>query len=70
VAKWRDAIAKTILIDMDDEIEIMLLHDFIAEGDHLFEIPGGINMQERERDWGGVEGFPCQVKNYGGIFSD
>ena len=47
-----------------------LLHDLVAEGDHLGELPAGVHMQEREGYAAGIEGLARQMQQHGGILAD
>jgi hypothetical protein len=48
----------------------MHLYNFIAESNHLFEVPSRIYMQKREWNWRGIEGLAREVQDYCGIFAD
>ena len=43
---------------------------FVAKGDHLAELPGRIDMQQREWRRSGGEGFAGEMQHDAGIFAD
>ena len=49
VVEGVDVLLDAVGIDVDDEIEAEPLGGFIAEGDHVAELPAGIDMHQRER---------------------
>ncbi len=65
-----DPVSKSILVDMSDESEPMLCDDPIAEGDHLLEVPGRIDVVEWEGDRRGIEGLSREVEDDGRVLAD
>lgn len=58
------------MVGVDDEIEAERSRLRVAEGDHLPEFPGGVDMHDLEGDGAGVKGLARQVQQNRGIFSD
>ena len=65
-----DAVAHAVLVDVDQQVEAELLRHLVAERDHLAELPGRVDMQERERRLGGIERLHRQMQQHRGILAD
>ena len=59
-----------VLVDVDDQIEAKPARRFVAEGDHLAELPGRIDVQQRKRRLGRIEGLHRHMKHDARIFAD
>src|SRR6187402_1157385 len=70
MGNWRDAVAHALLVDMHHEIDAETLRLAVAEGDHLAELPGGIDMEERERRLRRVERLHGEMHHDGGVLAD
>ena len=55
VIKGVDTLLHTLLVGMHYQIESVLLAKAVAEGDHVPELPGRINMKEREGRLGRIK---------------
>ena len=55
---------------MDDEIEAEPPHLGIAKLDHLAELPGGVDVEQRKWRLARIEGFQRQMQHDRGIFAD
>ena len=58
-----DALAHAVLVDVDQKIDAEIGRHLVAEGDHLPELPGRVDMQERERRLGRIEGLHRQMQH-------
>ena len=58
------------LVGVHDEIEAELARGAIAEGDHVAELPGGVDVQQRERRLGRIERLARQMQQDGGVLAD
>ena len=65
-----DAALHAVLIDMDDQIETQPLRRLVTERDHLPELPGGVDMQQRKWRLGGIERLHRQMQHDRGILAD
>lgn len=70
VADGRYPGREPLMVGVDDEIEAERSRLRVAEGDHLPEFPGGVDMHDLEGDGAGVKGLARQVQQNRGIFSD
>ncbi len=70
VAEWSDALRQPGLIGVDDQVEPQRAHRLVAKRNHLAELPGGIDVQQRERRLGRVERLHRQMQKYGAILAD
>ena len=59
-----------LLIDMHQQFEPVPRHHPVAERNHFPEFPGGIDMQQRKRQFAGIKRLQRQVQHHGGVFSD
>ena len=57
----RDAVLHALLVGMHDEIEAEPLRLGVAKLDHLAELPGGVDVQQRERRLG-RDRTPCSAR--------
>ncbi len=65
-----DALLEPCAIDVDDQIEPETLHGFIAKPDHVAEFPGGVDVQQRERQIRRMECLPCQMQHDRRVLAD
>lgn len=65
-----NAILNGLFVGVDDQIKIELSRRLIAECDHLAELPGGVDMEDRKRNTTGMEGFSAQVQENTGVLAD
>ena len=66
----RDAVSDPLLVDMDDEIDAEPPRLVVAKGDHLAELPGGIDMEQRERRLCRIERLQREMHHHRGILAD
>ena len=66
----RDAVAHALLIGMHHEIDAEPLRLAVAEGDHLAELPGGIDVQQRERRLRRIERLHGEMHHDRGVLAD
>jgi hypothetical protein len=65
-----DARLHAVVVDVDDEIDAEAPRRFVAERDHLPELPRGVHMHEREGRLGRVERLHGQVHHDGAVLAD
>ena len=65
-----DAARHAVLVGVHDEVEAQLARGAIAEGDHVAELPGGIDVQQRERRLGRIERLARQMQQHRGVLAD
>ena len=53
---------------MDDELHACFLGNTVSKLDHLFELPGRIDVDERKRGNTRIEGFASQVEHNRTVF--
>ena len=71
VGERADALLHAFFVDVDDQIPAKLVtNEILAERDHLLELPGRVDVHQRERRLGGVESLFGQPDHYGRIFAD
>src|SRR5439155_14000244 len=70
VREWIDPAAKAVLVDVYEQVEIVLLRHPVAEGVHLAELPGRVDMQEREGRLRGMERLACEVQHHRAVLAD
>ena len=63
------ALVDGVLHARDLQPDSELFHELVAEGDGFVEVVAGIDVQQRERDAAGMEGFPREVRHHDGVFS-
>ena len=56
-----DVVAHAVLVDVHQKVEAELFRHVIAKGDHLAELPGGVDMQEGKWRLGRIKGLHRQV---------
>ena len=66
----RNAALQPVLVDVDDQIEAEPSRRLVAKGDHLAELPGRVDMQQRERGLGRIEGLHRHMQHDARIFAD
>ena len=65
-----DAALHAVLVDMDDQIEREPAGGLVAKRNHLAKFPGGVDVQQRERKWRGIEGLDGKVQHDAGVLAD
>lgn len=70
MAQRRDAARLALRIDVDEEVEPVLARDLVAKRDHLLELPGRIDMEERKGQPSGCKGLHGEVQEHRGILAD
>jgi hypothetical protein len=65
-----DVAGKAFVVGMHDEVEPKRAHGPVAEGDHVAELPGGVHVQQRERQLRRPEGLAREMQQHGRIFAD
>jgi hypothetical protein len=70
VAQRADAVAHALFVDVDEKLEPQLGGHRVAEGDHLAELPGRVDMQEWKGRAGRMERLHRQVQHDGGVLAD
>ena len=58
-----------LCVGVDEKFEAKVFNMAITKFDHLFEFPGGVNVQQRKRGLAWIESLKCEVQHDGGIFS-
>jgi hypothetical protein len=59
-----DAARHALLVDVHDQVEPELMRGAIAEGDHGAELPGRVDVQQRERRLARPERLARQMRQY------
>ena len=62
--------AHAVLVDVDDQLEAELCGALVAERDHLAELPGGVDMQQREGDAARIKRLQRQMQQHRRILAD
>ena len=70
MADRADAALEPVLVDVDDEIEPELARRAVAEGDHVAKLPGGVDMQQGERQLAGMKGLARQMQHHRRVLAD
>jgi len=70
VANRSDPLLDALLIDVHHQIQAKLRRSLIAEVDHLFELPGGIDMQQRKGQLCRIECFDGEMQEDGAVLAD
>ena len=65
-----DVLPAGLLVGIADQLHAKRLHHRVAEGDHVAEFPLGIDMQQRERRLGRIEGLHGEMKHHRRILAD
>ena len=65
-----DVVGQALGVRVHDQLEPVLLRHPVAEGDHLAELPGRIDVEHRERDAAGKERLASQVQQDARILAD
>ncbi len=66
----RDAARDALLVDVDAQIEPEPPRRLVAEGDHLAELPGRVDVQQRKGQRRGMERLHRDVQHRAGILAD
>ena len=69
MVKGVDVLFNPLLVDMNYEFKLVFLAEVVAKGDHVPELPGCINMKEREGERRRVKCLARQVNKYRRVFS-
>ena len=65
-----DAARDAVLVDVHDELQPDRADRFVAEGDHLAEFPGRVDVQQRKWRRRGGEGLEGQMEHDAGVLAD
>src|SRR5262249_41413251 len=65
-----DAVFDPPLVDMDDEIEVEPSCLLVAKGDHLTELPRGVDVKQRERRLARIERLERKMQHHRRILAD
>jgi hypothetical protein len=65
-----DTRRQSLFIDVHAQINAQALGSLIAEGDHLPELPSGVDMQEWEGRLCWPERLHCQVQQHRAVLAD
>jgi hypothetical protein len=65
----RNAACKPLLVDVNEQVHAEARRRFVAEGDHLAEFPGCIDVQQWERRFARMEGLLRHVQKYARILA-
>ena len=66
----RDAVLHPLLVGMHDQIEAEPPHLGIAKLDHLAELPGGVDMQQRKRRLARIERLQREMQHHREVLAD
>ena len=58
------------LIPMDDQPDSQFRRIAITELNHFMELVSGVDVQQRERNRAGIEGFLGEAQHHCGVFAD
>jgi hypothetical protein len=67
--EWVDPVGERLLVRVNSQVEPHFASRSVTEGDHLAELPGRVDVQERKRERGGIEGLPSDVQEHGAVLS-
>src|SRR4026209_48471 len=70
VSEGRDAGLGRLLVDMDDQVESELARHAVAELDHVPELPGRVDVHQREWQLSGMESLARKVQENGAVLAD
>lgn len=70
VAKRSDVLFDAFGVGVGDQLELMLCGHFVAKRDHFFELPGGVDVHQREGQRVRRKGFARQMQQHGAVFAD
>src|SRR5262249_24241374 len=62
--------AQALLVDVDDKPETETLHGLVSKRDHVPKLPRRIDVKQRKRRLGRMEGLAGQMQEDGGILAD
>ena len=62
--------SESFLMNVDNQVQPVLLHQLIAKSDHLAELPGGIDMQQRKRKPTGIERLLGKVQHHRAVLAN
>ena len=65
-----DVPGQTFRIGVFAQLEPMPRHDLFPEGDHVAELPGRVDMQQRKWRAGGMERLACQMQQDRRVLAD
>jgi hypothetical protein len=65
-----DIVLQAILVGIFEDVNIIFLLDFVAELDHFFEFPGGIDMEIAHGRLDRIESLKGQIEHNPGILAD
>ncbi len=70
VVEGVDPAPESLVVGVDAHIKAEFRRRPVPEGDHLPELPGGVDVQEREGDRRWPEGLAGQVEQHRGVLAD
>ena len=70
VIKRVNALGFSLRVFVYDKVHARVSRRFFAQRIHVFELPGGIDMQERKRRGGRIKGFFCDMQHSLAIFAN
>ena len=56
-----DAFSYAAGVGVDDQVQSQFCGCLVTELDHFPKLPGGVNVEQRERNWSRVEGLTGQM---------
>ena len=65
-----DAAREAVLVHMHDQIEPEPPRGFVAKRDHVAELPGGVDMQQREGEFRRIERLERDMQHDAGVLAD
>ncbi len=66
----RNAARQAFFVDMDAQVEPEAARRLVAEGDHLAEFPGGVDVQQRKGKRRGMERLQRDMQHRAGVLAD
>ena len=62
--------ASAVVVDVHEQLDAEPLRGRVAERDHLAELPGRVDVQQRERRLGRIERLHRQVQQHRAVLAD
>jgi superfamily II DNA/RNA helicase len=70
VCEGSDACVDSVLVDVDEKIQAVATSGLIAKGDHLAELPRGVDVKKREGRRRGIKRFQRQVQHHRAVLAN